>query len=147
MLYYLVFHFKEFFLEIGVWKYLHVFRYLTFRTGFAVVTGFCLCILLAPRLIRFLRRLKVGSTVPTVPKSAGGGAGYGPEVVDRAYASKAGTPTMGGILMIGGAVLSVLLWADIGNFYVQLGLFAVVWLGVLGFVDDYLKMLSNRPTA
>jgi len=132
MLYNLIYYFKDFLQAAGLWKYANVFRYLTFRSGFAVVTSFCLCMMLAPVVIRLLRRLKVGGT-----------AEFGHEVVDRMYASKAGTPTMGGLLIVLTSLVSAVLWADMTNFYIHLAIFTVVWLGALGFVDDYLKMVPS----
>lgn len=142
MLYNLIFHYREFLQEAGVWKYFYVFRYLTFRAGFAVVTAFVLCMLFAPRVIRLLRRLRIGSAGPTIPKTR-----EMRESLDRAYASKAGTPTMGGLLILGPVLISTVLWADVTNFYVILAMFTVIWLGVLGFMDDYLKMRGSRRRA
>jgi len=124
---------RHFLVETGLWRYVFVFRYQTFRLMFAMVTSFFLCMALAPWLIRVLRRLKVGGAVD-----------FRNEVVDRMYASRAGTPTMGGILIVPAVLISTFLWADIGNFQVFLALLTVAWLGALGGVDDYLKLVKKN---
>jgi len=136
MIYWLIFEVeavREFLQASGLWRFANVFRYQTSRIAFAIVTSFFLCMVFASPIIRLLRRLKVGGAVD-----------FRQETVDRMYASKAGTPTMGGLLMLPAILLSTLLWADIGNFYVFLGLVTVLWLGVLGGVDDYLKLVKKN---
>ena len=93
----------------------NVFRYLTFRTAIAVLTAFLLCLLLAPWFIRQLKRRSIGQSIRDV----------GPE----AHQGKAGTPTMGGMLIIFAVVVPTLLWADLTNAYVWLavGVMLVVW--------------------
>ncbi len=137
MLYWLLFDeehgwLREALARAHVWRYLYVFRYQTFRLAFAMVTSFFLCMALAPVLIRLLRRLKVGGAVD-----------FRNEVVDRMYASRAGTPTMGGILIVPALVISTFFWADVSNFLVFLGLVTVIWLGLLGGADDYLKLVRK----
>jgi phospho-N-acetylmuramoyl-pentapeptide-transferase len=132
MFYQLIFYFQEFLQQSGLWPYVNVFRYQTFRMALAVVTSFFLLMALAPAVIRLLRRLKIGDAVD-----------FGNPAVDRMNATKAGTPTMGGILILPAILLSTVLWADLFNYYVLLGLVTVVWLGVLGGVDDYLKLVKK----
>ena len=132
MFYRLLFYFQELLQGAGLWPYANVFRYQTFRTAFAVVTSFFLCMVFAPAIIRVLRRLKVR-----------GGVDFGNQAVDQMYASRAAIPTMGGLLILPAVLLSTVLWADIANFYVLLGLLTVLWLGVLGGVDDYLKLVKK----
>jgi phospho-N-acetylmuramoyl-pentapeptide-transferase len=132
MFYQLIFYFQEFLRHIGVWSYVNVFQYQTFRMAFAVVTSFFLLMAFAPAVIRVLRRLKVGDA-----------AKFGVEEADRFYASRAGTPTMGGILILPAILISTLLWARLDNGYVIMGLVTVIWLGVLGGVDDYLKLVKK----
>lgn len=124
---------REALVRARLWRYLHVFRYQTFRLAFAMVTSFFLCMALAPVLIRLLRRLKVGGAVD-----------FRNEVVDRMYASRAGTPTMGGILIVPSLLISTFFWADVSNFLVFLALVTVIWLGALGGVDDYLKLVKKN---
>ena len=109
----------------------NVFRYLTFRAAGAVVTALLLAFILGPRTIRWLTRLKVGQVVRT----------DGPET----HLEKAGTPTMGGTLIIMAAGISTLLWAELTNWYTVLALGALLWMGLLGFLDDYLKVVQGRP--
>jgi phospho-N-acetylmuramoyl-pentapeptide-transferase len=109
----------------------NVFRYLTFRAAGAVVTALVLAFVLGPMTIRWLTRLRVGQVVRE----------YGPQ----SHLEKAGTPTMGGVLIIMSAALSTLLWADLTNYYTLLALAALLWMGMLGFFDDYLKVVHGRP--
>jgi len=104
----------------------NLFRYITFRAAGAVVTSLVLAFVLGPMTIRWLTRMKVGQVVRE----------YGPE----SHLVKAGTPTMGGALILVAAVTSTLLWADLTNGYTLLALLALVWMGLLGFLDDYLKL-------
>jgi phospho-N-acetylmuramoyl-pentapeptide-transferase len=108
----------------------NVFRYITFRAAGAVVTALILAWVLGPATIRWLTRMKVGQVVRT----------DGPET----HLEKAGTPTMGGTLIIMAAGISTLLWAELTNWYTILALGALVWMGLLGFLDDYLKVVQAR---
>lgn len=108
----------------------NLFRYLTFRAAGAVVTSLVLAFVLGPATIRWLTRLKVGQVVRS----------EGPET----HLGKAGTPTMGGALIIMSAVISTLLWADLTNWYTGLALLALLWMGLLGFLDDYLKVVQGK---
>jgi phospho-N-acetylmuramoyl-pentapeptide-transferase len=109
----------------------NLFRYLTFRAAGAVVTSLLLAFFLGPRTIRWLTRLRVGQVVRE----------EGPET----HLSKAGTPTMGGALIVISATLSTLLWADLTNWYTLIALASLLWMGALGFLDDYLKVIQGRP--
>jgi len=108
----------------------NVFRYLTFRAVGAVVTALLLAFFLGPMTIRWLTRLRVGQVVRD----------FGPE----SHLGKAGTPTMGGSLIIMAAGISTLLWAELTNWYTGLALLALLWMGLLGFLDDYLKVVQGR---
>ncbi len=133
MFYRLLFHFQEFLQQIDLWRFANVFRYQTFRMMFAIVTSFFLLMVFAPVVIRVLKYLKVR-----------GGTDFGNKTIDQIYASRASTPTMGGILILPAVLVSTILWADVLNFHVVLGLLTVVWLGVLGGVDDYLKLVKKN---
>jgi len=109
----------------------NLFNYLTFRSAGAVVTALLLAFVAGPATIRRLERLKVGQVVRS----------DGPET----HLSKAGTPTMGGSLIVGSGAISTLLWAELTNWFVGLCLLALVWMGVIGFMDDYLKVVRKRP--
>jgi phospho-N-acetylmuramoyl-pentapeptide-transferase len=132
MFYRLLFYFQGFLQEIGLWPYANVFRYQTFRLVLAIVTSFFILMAFAPAVIRVLKRYKVR-----------GGVDFNNAAIDKLYADRAGTPIMGGILILPAVILATAIWADIGNFYVILGLVTVAWLGVLGGVDDYLKLVKK----
>lgn len=110
---------------------LNLFRYITFRAAMAGVTSIVLCLLFGPVLIRLTRRLQLGQRVR--------------EEVPERHRKKAGTPTMGGLLILTAAAVGVLLFGDLSNRNIQLGLAVLVWLGALGFWDDYVKVRCNRP--
>jgi phospho-N-acetylmuramoyl-pentapeptide-transferase len=132
MFYRLLFYLQDFLQQTGVWPYANVFRYQTFRLTLAIVTSFFILMAFAPPVIRVLRKLNVR-----------GGANFDNKTVNAIFADRAATPTMGGVLILPAVILSTLVWADIGNFYVIMGLVTVAWLGVLGGVDDYLKMAKR----
>jgi phospho-N-acetylmuramoyl-pentapeptide-transferase len=132
MFYQLVLYFQEFLHQTGLWTFANVFQYQTFRMACAVVTSFFVMMAFMPAVIRILRRLKIGDAV-----------NFDNATVDKMNASKAGTPTMGGVLVLASIVLSTFLWADIAQPIVVLGLVTVVWLGGLGGVDDYLKLVKK----
>ncbi len=113
-----------------VFSSLNIFRYITFRAGMAVVTTFLICVVFGPWVIKKLRQMKVQE----VAKRADC-----PDL-DQFQHSKEGTPTMGGVFVIGSIVMTVLFWADLTNRYILLTLLTGVWLAVLGFVDDYMKL-------
>ncbi len=103
----------------------NVFRYITFRSVWALLTALIISILVGPYFINWLRRLKFGQ--------------YIQEDVTK-HKAKAGTPTMGGLLVAFSLVISVLLWADLSNVYVWLAMLIFVGFGAVGFMDDWLKI-------
>jgi len=107
-----------------------LFKYITFRTAFSAITAFLTGLFAAPAIIRLLRRANV---VEKVQKKDA-------EKLARMHEHKGGTPTMGGLIIALGVVAAVLLWGDLGNKFVIAGLALFVWLGVVGFVDDYIKL-------
>ena len=113
----------------------NVFKYITFRAAMAGVSAFLLCIIFGPWLIKKLTGLKIGETI--IEK------GLCPELHDL-HRQKRGTPTMGGLLILFSTVASTLLWARLDNKYVLLVLFSVLWLGIIGFLDDYMKFITRR---
>jgi len=125
MLYWLLY--EELFPAIGPFR---VFRYVTSRTLFASLTSLFLCILLGPWLIRKLREFQIGQHIR--------------EDGPKSHQKKAGTPTMGGVLIIISVVLSTLLWADLRHLYVWIAVFAMLAFGVIGFIDDYAKVSNKR---
>ena len=109
----------------------NVFKYITFRSAYATVTALLLSFFVGPWIIRRLRDWKARQLIRT----------DGPE----SHLTKAGTPTMGGILIVGSIVVPTLLWANLENRYVWLVLLSTVWLGALGFLDDYLHVIRKAP--
>ena len=107
---------------------LNVFRYITFRTGGAMMTSLLVVFLFGPRLISSLR-VRQGKGQPIRDD--------GPQ---RHIVEKQGTPTMGGLMILSGAVSSTLLWANLSNVYVWVVLLVTVSFGAIGFYDDYLKV-------
>jgi phospho-N-acetylmuramoyl-pentapeptide-transferase len=107
----------------------NVFRYITFRSAYAMVTALLISFILGPWLIQTLRRMqgKVEVRVDT-PES---------------HQKKTGTPSMGGLLILASSVVPTLLWANLANRNVQLVLLATVWMAGIGFLDDYLKIVKK----
>jgi phospho-N-acetylmuramoyl-pentapeptide-transferase len=113
----------------------NVFFYVTFRSVAAAVTAFVLSLTFGPFVIRKLILLKVGQPIRTA------------EEVHRLaelHAAKKGIPTMGGVLIIGAVFVSSVIWARPDNRFVWLALFAMIYLGVLGFADDFLKVTKRK---
>jgi phospho-N-acetylmuramoyl-pentapeptide-transferase len=104
----------------------NVFRYLTFRTAYAALTALLISLLVGPHLIRLLRRRQIGQMIR--------------EEGPTGHLSKAGTPTMGGLLILASTIIGTLLWANLAVFYVWLVLVTTLAFGVVGFWDDYLKI-------
>ena len=108
-----------------------VFRFITFRAGAAAVTALMIAFWLGPKIIRKLKELQIGEAAKVeAPKT---------------HLSKAGTPTMGGLIVLASLVIPALLWTDIKNGYVILILFVTIALGAVGFLDDYLKVVKKKP--
>ena len=125
MLYYLLYHVMQ--------KYfspLNVFRYITVRTVYASLTAMFLALVFGPWLIRKLRELQIGQFIR--------------EEGPQAHQKKAGTPTMGGVLIVLSTAVPTLLWADLQNPFVLLALFALLAFAAIGFVDDYAKVAKRR---
>lgn len=128
MLYHLLYPLKDLFFGFNV------FKYITFRAAAAAITSFLICIILGPVIIRKLKQLKIGQVV----------RGDEAKGIYEFHKNKAGTPTMGGLLIVTAIILSTVLWADLTNKYVLLAILSTVWLCVVGFVDDYIKLSLNR---
>ena len=117
--------------EIPGLSALNVFRYITFRTAYAAITALLTCFVLGPPMIGWLRRVRFGQKVR--------------EEGPQSHLQKAGTPTMGGILIVTAIVIPTLLWGNFHSRPVWLALLATVWLGALGFLDDYLRVVKGLP--
>ncbi|MBU8870483.1 MAG: phospho-N-acetylmuramoyl-pentapeptide-transferase [Gemmatimonadales bacterium] len=113
------------------WIIFNVFKYITFRASYATVTALLISFIFGGWIIRKLESLQIGETIDS----------DGPEH----HQKKAGTPTMGGVLVLAAIVVPTLLWADLTNRYIQLALLGTIWMGIIGFIDDYLKVVKKRP--
>ncbi len=123
MIYHFLYPFAS---EVGAFN---VFRYITFRTGAATLTALFIAFMVGPALIRALARLRVGQPIREI----------GPNHQD-----KAGTPTMGGLLILLSLVVSVLLWSNLDNRLVWMVVGVTVAYGMLGFIDDYRKVREGH---
>jgi phospho-N-acetylmuramoyl-pentapeptide-transferase len=108
-----------------------IFRFLTFRSALSAITAMILTIWLGPRMIDYLRKKQIGEA-----KKIDG---------PKSHWSKAGTPTMGGLIIIFSVVIPSLLWADVLSVYIILILIGTLWLTGVGFLDDYLKVIKKYP--
>ncbi len=113
----------------ATYSFFNVFRYITFRTIYASITALLLCFILGPWLIRELEAKQIGQTIRT----------DGPE----SHQVKAGTPTMGGLLIVLASVVPTLLWANLYNPYIWIVVFVTVGFGAIGFIDDYKKVIKK----
>ena len=110
--------------------FFNLFRYLTFRTGGAIMTALIICFIIGPAIIRWLKS-KQSNGQPI--------RALGPET----HLQKAGTPTMGGIMILISMVISTLLWADLSNIYVWIVLGVMVGFAAIGFCDDFAKLTKR----
>src|SRR5512140_2135042 len=108
------------------YKLFNVFKYLTFRTIYAMITALVLSFIVGPWIIRTLEGLQARQVIRT----------DGPE----SHLQKQGTPTMGGVMILAAIIIPTLLWADLTNAYIWMALFITVGYGAIGFVDDYKKV-------
>jgi phospho-N-acetylmuramoyl-pentapeptide-transferase len=109
---------------------LNVFRYITVRTALASLTALLITLVLGPWVIQNLRQLQIGQFIR--------------EEGPKSHQAKAGTPTMGGVLIVGSTVIPTLLWGDLQNAYVWLAIFTMIVFGLIGFVDDYNKVVKKQ---
>lgn len=107
----------------------NVFKYLTFRSALAAITALLLTFYVGPKVLNYLKKKQIGEA-----KKEDG---------PKFHWSKAGTPTMGGLIILMSGITPVLLWADLGNVYILLVLFATIVLGLVGLLDDYLKVVKK----
>jgi phospho-N-acetylmuramoyl-pentapeptide-transferase len=113
------------------WPVFNVFKYITFRTIYSVLTALVICFILGPPLIRALSRYQIGQPVRD----------DGP----KTHFGKKGTPTMGGVLILFAILVASLLWADLTSAYVWVVLVTVLGFGAIGFWDDYRKVIRKNP--
>lgn len=115
----------------SIFSPLNVFKYITFRSTYALVTALVVSLLIGPWLIERLRILKFGQTIRD----------YGP----KQHFSKKGTPTMGGLLIILSIIVAMFFWGTFYNPFVFIAILSMLLFGALGFVDDYIKVVKKDP--
>jgi phospho-N-acetylmuramoyl-pentapeptide-transferase len=133
MIYYFLYellfnHFKE--KDWFLIKALNVFQYVTFRTAYATITALLLSLLFGGKFIEALKRWNVGQQIR--------------EEGPQGHMAKRGTPTMGGVLIVGSVLISTLLWARLNNIYIWTIIIATLLFATIGFLDDYAKMAKQR---
>ncbi len=124
MLYHLLYPLTDYFSGFNL------FRYITFRTAGATITAIIICLIMGPFFINLLKKYQVSEKIR--------------EDGPASHKKKAGTPTMGGLIILLGIVVPTLLWANLTNYYVLLLLLITVWLGGLGYLDDYSKAIAKQ---
>ncbi len=124
MLYYFFTHIWDQFPGAGL------FNYLSFRSGMAFVTALLFSLLVGKKIINYLRQMQIGETVRDLGLEG--------------QKSKEGTPTMGGIIIILATLIPVLLFTDLTNIYIQMLLITLLWMGFIGFSDDYIKVIRKN---
>ena len=102
-----------------------MFKYITFRSAMAVITSLILSMLYGKKIINVLQKKQIGETIRDLDLEG--------------QMQKKGTPTMGGLIILGSILIPTLLFADITNIYIILLIITTVWLGIIGFVDDYIR--------
>ncbi len=112
-------------------SFFNLFKYITFRSAGATLTALIVSLIFGPMFIRLLRRQGVKEKIR--------------EEGPKTHYVKEGTPTMGGIIILAAIILPTLLWADLTNRFIQLILFVTIWMGAIGFMDDYMKAILKRP--
>lgn len=134
MLYYLLYQilFQEYGRNSGSWvfKGFNVIQYVTFRTALAAITALLISLFLGGRVIRKLSELKFGQEIR--------------EELSAEHQAKKGTPTMGGVLILGSVFVSTILWARLDSLYLWIAIVATVLFGAVGFADDYIKIVKKR---
>src|SRR5436190_22160041 len=111
-------------------RVLNVFQYITFRTAYASITALLISLFLGPWLITRLRNFQIGQQIR--------------EEGPKSHQKKAGTPTMGGLLIVVSIVIPTLLWTNLRNRFVWLLLLSTIAYGGIGFADDYIKIVKKR---
>jgi len=109
----------------------NIFRYITFRTALSIITAAVLAYAICPILIRRLKRLSVTQQIR--------------EDGPKRHEAKAGTPTMGGLAIIGSILITMIAWGNLNNIYVLIVIFSLLGFGAVGFIDDYLKVIRRNP--
>lgn len=112
---------------------INLFSYVTFRAAAAAIFALLISFIVGPRIIKLLKRRQVGEQAKQELQSVG------------LHVNKAGTPTMGGLIVLAAVIVPTLLWANVQNMYIILAVFTTAALGGVGFLDDYLKVVRKYP--
>jgi len=107
-----------------------VFQYISFRAAVSVITSLVISMIFGKKIISFLQRKQIGETVRSLGLEG--------------QKQKQGTPTMGGLIILSSILVPTLLFADLSNVYIQLMIITTVWLGLIGFIDDYIKVFKKN---
>ncbi|MFH2137002.1 MAG: phospho-N-acetylmuramoyl-pentapeptide-transferase [Candidatus Omnitrophota bacterium] len=129
MFYYFLYPLRDWFFGFNV------FKYITFRAAGSSITAFLISALIGGHVIKLLKKMKIGESVRKGKDCAS---------LYEHHKDKEGTPTMGGILILGTIFISVFLWADLSNKYIWITIASTLWLGLVGFVDDYIKLTRKK---
>lgn len=134
MFYYILYQliFKQYAAATDSWFYkgLNVFQYVTFRTAWATITALLITLLFGGKVIKKISELNIGQEIR--------------EELSSEHQAKKGTPTMGGVLILGSVFISTILWARLDSLYLWLALGATTSFGIIGFLDDYIKIVKKR---
>jgi len=107
-----------------------MFQYITFRAALATILSLFISLIYGKRIINYLRSKQIGEAIRDLGLEG--------------QNEKAGTPTMGGLIILGAILIPTLLFAQLNNIYILLMLFATIWLGFIGFLDDYIKVFKRN---
>lgn len=129
MIYHLLTYFSDF---LGEKLHFYAYQYVMFRAVMAILTSLAIALLIGPKIIRWLMRKKIGDR-PEFHHAA----------LNELTKEKANTPTMGGLIILSAAIITTLLWARLNNPFVQKALVLLVWFGILGGIDDWLKLTAG----
>jgi len=117
---------------ISSYKIFNIFEYITFRAASASITALIICFFIGPMVIKFLAKHQIGEEIrPNGPQS---------------HRKKQGTPSMGGFIILLAALIPTILFANLTNPLIQIIIFSTVWMGALGFLDDYLKIIKKMKS-
>jgi len=126
----MLYHFFNFVINYIDFPGSGLFDYISFRAGMAVITSLVITLIFGGKLIDYLHQKQVGESIRDLGLEG--------------QMEKKGTPTMGGLIIIAGIIIPTLLFAKLNNIYIQLMLIATVWLGIIGFIDDYIKVFKKN---
>jgi len=126
----MLYHFAQYLSKYFDIPGIGVFQYLSFRSSMAIIFALIVALLFGVKIIRFLQRKQIGEEIRNLGL--------------QGQLEKKGTPTMGGIIILTSVLIPILLFGDLTNIYVILMIFSTLWLGILGFLDDYIKVFKKK---